>query len=105
MTKINCNVEECSHNSSGSCHADRVNVGGKSAVNNEQTCCGSYLNSLLYGNLTNSTTSSSQCDCLVCHVKSCEHNDNSLCNLESIEVGGQNASIYTETNCNSFESR
>lgn len=104
MTVVNCKVEECSHNEGGCCYADRVNIGGKSAVDDEQTCCGSYLNSLLYGNLTNcATTESGKCDCLVCYVKSCQHNENSLCNLADIEVGGQNASIYTETRCNSFE--
>ena len=31
MARIECNVEKCSHNESGCCYADRVNIGGISA--------------------------------------------------------------------------
>ena len=46
MARIECNVEKCSHNESGCCYADRVNIGGISAKSEEGTCCGSYLNSM-----------------------------------------------------------
>ena len=28
MNKINCNANNCSHNSNGVCYANRINVGG-----------------------------------------------------------------------------
>lgn len=102
MSRILCGVDNCSHNNSGTCYADRINIGGKSSSSVAETCCGSFLNRALYSDLTNNVSSGGSCDCLICHVKSCEHYDNSLCTLESIEVGGKNPQIYTETNCKSF---
>ena len=103
MNKIDCSVSNCSHNKEGLCYANRINIGGKSAVNDCQTCCGSFLNKLLYSDLTNNINGDGSCDCLVCHVKSCSHNENCLCSLENIQVDGANPEIYTETFCKSFE--
>ena len=106
MSKIKCNVTNCSHNSGEICHADRVNIGGINASNDSNTCCGSFLNRLLYSDLTNCSSESGTCDCLVCYSKTCKHNENCLCSLEDISVGGgSHTAIYTETCCNSFESK
>ena len=103
MNKINCEVTNCSHNNSGTCYSNRVNIGGKSANEDCDTCCGSFLDQILYSDLTNNTNSEGQCDCLVCKVESCQYNSNSLCSLDSINVSGQNVKLYSETNCASFE--
>lgn len=103
MTKINCDVTNCSHNKSGVCFSNRVDIGGLNASTDCGTCCGSFLDEALYGNLTSNTNSSGSCDCLVCKVKSCNYNYNSLCSLDSINVCGANSKIYTETKCSSFE--
>ena len=71
MSKIKCNVTNCSHNSGEICHADRVNIGGINASNDSNTCCGSFLNRLLYSDLTNCSSESGTCDCLVCYSKTC----------------------------------
>lgn len=103
MNKIICDVTTCSHNKDEMCCANRVNIGGKSACNDMSTCCGSYLNSLLYSDLTDAKSESGNCDCLVCYSKTCKHNENCICNLEAINVSGSEAAIYTETCCSSFE--
>lgn len=103
MDKINCNVESCSHNNSRICYANRVNVGGRSAKNPCDTCCGSFLDKKNYSNLTNNTNSDGSCDCLVCDAINCHYNDNKLCTANSISVSGGNANIYTETNCDTFK--
>ena len=103
MNKINCEVINCSHNKSAICFSNRVNIGGKSATEEYDTCCGSFLDSLLYSDLTNNTNSDGSCDCLVCNVESCTYNYNSICSLDSINVSGQNVKLYSETNCSSFE--
>lgn len=105
MSKVECSVRGCSHNKECVCYADRVNIGGKSANSESGTCCGSFLNEILYSSLTNSVAGNSrECECLVCHTETCKHNDNSLCSLDSISVnGGSGAAIYTETSCGSFE--
>lgn len=102
MNKINCEVTNCSHNKSSACFSKRVNIGGKTAYKEYDTCCGSFLDKKLYSNLTNDTTNNDYCDCLVCNVDSCTHNCNSLCDLNSINISGQNVKIYSQTNCSSF---
>ncbi|MDD6795714.1 MAG: DUF1540 domain-containing protein [Clostridiaceae bacterium] len=105
MNRICCDVSNCSHNKENICYANRVNIGGKSAEKDMQTCCGSYLNKLLYSDLTNNINSAGSCDSLVCYVETCQHNCNNLCNLEQIDVSGLNANVYEETLCNSFKKR
>ena len=103
MTKINCDVTNCSHNKSGVCFSNRVDIGGINASTDCGTCCGSFLNKALYSDLTSNTNSSGSCDCLTCKADSCTHNYNSLCGLDSINVSGSNSQIYSETKCKSFE--
>lgn len=105
MPSINCSVNNCSHNNSGTCHANRVNMSGKQANSSTNTACGSFLNSSVYSNLTNNTNDSGPCSCLCCNVSSCTHNCNNLCSLENISVSADSAqtNLYTETSCSSFE--
>lgn len=103
MQKIACDVTNCSHNNSGSCYADRVNIGGEGASVDEETCCGSFLDSRLYSTLTNCSSCSKNCTALVCKATECVHNKNQLCNLDSIQVSGGPSNIYSETFCSSFE--
>lgn len=105
MQKINCDVNNCSHNKSGVCYSNVVDIGGMNASSDSGTCCGSFLNKALYSDLTSNSNSDSQCDCLVCKVESCTHNCNSCCDLQSINVCGSNSQIYAETKCESFESK
>lgn len=103
MQKITCDVNNCSHNSSGSCYADRVNIGGDGASVEKETCCGSFLDSRLYSNLTNCSSCGNNETALVCKAVECTHNKNQLCNLDTIQVSGGPSNIYTETYCASFE--
>ena len=105
MNKINCSVNNCSHNEKGACYANRVNVGGKGAKDSCDTCCGSFLDKVHYSKLTNNTNSNGSCDCLVCEVETCGYNNNKLCSAETISVSGNNVNIYTETNCSTFKSK
>lgn len=102
MERINCAVNNCSHNKSGVCFSNRVDIGGISASSEGGTCCGSFLNKALYSALTNNTNSSIQCDSLTCKAENCAYNYNKLCDLHSINVSGSKAQIYAETECSSF---
>lgn len=42
---------------------------------------------------------------LKCTVQTCVHNKQYLCNLDTIQVGGQEAKTPTETCCDSFEKK
>lgn len=106
---IKCTVSNCSHNKSEVCYADRINIGGTCSKKCDDTCCGSFLDKHLYGNLTNSACSNSSmkgepCDCIVCSVETCKFNSQSLCSLGSIKVGSDTeVQLYTQANCKSFE--
>lgn len=103
MQKIICDVTNCSHNNSGTCYADRVNIVGEGVSVEEETCCGSFLDSRLYSTLTNSSSGGKNCTVLTCKATECVYNKNKLCNLDSIQVSGGPANIYSETYCASFE--
>ena len=105
MNKINCNIENCSHNSTGICYANRINVGGKGATDAYETCCGSFLDKRHYSTLTNNTYAEGPCDCIVCTAEHCVYNDNKLCNADSIQVDGNNVNLYTDAKCFTFKSR
>lgn len=105
MEKINCEVTNCSHNRTGICYSNRVDIGGMSASSEKGTCCGSFLHESLYSDLTDNTNSKGKCDALTCNVESCTHNSNRLCSLDSIQVSGSGAQIYSETRCSSFDAK
>lgn len=101
--RINCEVERCSHNDSGVCYANCVDIVGSSAKEDYDTSCGSFLNKLTYSELLNNTVGEGACDCLTCSVENCTFNENKLCTLEDIDVSGQAVEIYTQTKCASFK--
>jgi hypothetical protein len=105
VERINCDVTNCSHNKTGICYSNRVDIGGMSASSERGTCCGSFLQESHYSNLTNNTNSKGKCDALTCNVETCTYNSNRLCNLDSINVSGDGAQIYSETKCSSFDAK
>lgn len=105
MQKIACDVNNCSYYNSGSCYAERVNIGGNGATVEEETCCGSFLDAREYSDLTNCAACDGKGSALVCKAEECKHNENQLCNLSNIQVSGGSANIYTETYCASFEDK
>lgn len=106
MPKINCSVSNCSHNNKNLCFANIINVGGKSAKKDCDTCCASFLDSLTYNVLTNNINQEgSDCDAIACTVGTCAYNSNNLCNAESIYVSGKDVNFYLETNCSTFKTK
>ena len=104
MSKINCSVENCSHNNDNICFANIINVGGKSAKKDYDTCCASFLDAAIYSDLTNNINEKgSECLSITCNVGTCSYNSNNLCNAESIDVSGEDVDLYLETNCLTFK--
>ena len=104
MSKINCSVTNCSHNDDHTCFANVVNVGGKSATKNSDTCCASFLDSKLYSDLTNNINEKGdECRAITCNVATCIYNYTDLCYANSIDVTGENVNLYPETNCSTFK--
>ena len=107
MPKIHCGVDTCSYNQNKVCCASIINVGGKGSVNNQATCCGSFLNRLGYSNLAQYTENRGDTDAILCKVDTCVHYCENHCSLNEIEMNASNgqAEIYTETDCMSFQQR
>lgn len=105
MSKINCCVKNCSHNKEGICFSNFVSIVGASAKKDCDTCCSSFLDKNHYSTLTNNTESSGSCDSLICKVESCTYNNNCICQLDSIVINGEEAKLYSETNCGSYKKR
>lgn len=104
MARINCEVTNCSHNKTGVCYANCVDIVGSSAKKDVDTSCGSYLNRLHYSELTNNTVSQGSCDCLKCSVETCHYNSNNLCRLDDINVSGVgHVEYHNQTECGSFK--
>lgn len=104
MGRINCGARSCSYNKNSACYIGTINVGGKTAENSNNTCCGSYLNEMTYSNLADYTSMRGETENINCCVGTCQHNDGGTCSLKEVEIGGsKNTIYYTETNCQSFE--
>ncbi|HEY8889854.1 MAG TPA: DUF1540 domain-containing protein [Clostridium sp.] len=104
MSKINCSVSNCSHNDNNSCFANIINVGGKSAKKDSDTCCASFLDSVAYSDLSNIVNGKkNECDVVSCNVGTCTYNSNQLCSAKSIDVNGRDVNLYSETDCLTFK--
>ena len=105
MGKINCSVDNCSHNKKNICYANRIDVHGSQAKTIEHTACASFLENFVYSNLTNNTNDDGPCSCICCKVETCVYNENNLCTLDVIKVSPdtKRPNMYSETSCSSFK--
>ena len=104
MPAINCNINNCAHNTNGTCYANKISVNGKKARTSNNTCCSSFVNESGYSNLTNSTLDSNPCNSLNCTVKTCVDNAGNICALRDVSITSHadNANLLSETYCGSF---
>ena len=104
MPAINCNINNCAHNTNGTCYANKISVNGKKERTSNNTCCSSFVNESGYSNLTNSTLDSNPCNSLNCTVKTCVNNAGNICALRDVSITSHadNANLLSETYCGSF---
>ena len=104
MPAINCNINNCAHNTNGTCYANKISVNGKKARTSNNTCCSSFVNESGYSNLTNRTLDSNACNSLNCTVKTCVNNAGNICALRDVSITSHadNANLLSETYCGSF---
>ena len=104
MPAINCNINNCAHNTNGTCYANKISVNGKKARTSNNTCCSSFVNESGYSNLSNSTLDSNPCNSLNCTVKTCVNNAGNICALRDVSITSHadNANLLSETYCGSF---
>ena len=104
MASVGCSVNNCAHNTNGTCYANKISVNGKKARTSNNTCCSSYVSESGYNSFTSSTLDNTPCNFINCNVKTCTNNAGSICALRDIVITSHadNANLLSETYCGSF---
>ena len=105
MPNVSCNIADCAHNKSGICYATSLNISGPNATNATETTCASYMNGASYSNIANMVSDSKPVNYVSCSAINCKYNYNGSCSNNAINVfTNSSGSIYSNTECASFES-
>lgn len=104
MTRLDCNVKNCLHNSDSCCCKGAIIVEGQSAKDKCDTCCGSFDENKggLFQNMFKSPESKLEVDC---EALKCVFNENRHCSADQIGIAGDGASQACHTECVSFKNR
>ncbi len=104
MTKLDCTVSTCVHNSEKCCCKSGILVEGSEARDTSDTFCGSFEENRggLFKNLFKTPEARLQVDC---DVVRCLYNDDHQCRAERITVRGDGARASDQTECGSFRER
>lgn len=113
---LNCNANNCMHNTYGMCTANNLHIQGTNAHSKEYTQCGSFeekglkhilsnvynynIGAMVDNQFTNTiynTNSSIQCE-----ASRCRHNVNGNCTSNSVNISGPGAISNNRTDCESF---
>ena len=86
MTVLKCYATTCVYNKEQLCSKGNIDVMGENAHLSEDTCCGSFRETI-------------QIDCKAHH---CSYNDDCKCTAAAIQVSGENAKDCQETKCGTF---
>ncbi len=108
MPELKCTVQTCVHNNQYLCALDKIQVGGESAKNAQETCCdsfqerkeGGYTNS--YSSSMSSGTASDMAQ-VECKARECMYNENCACHAGKISVEGGDACDCSGTECATFK--
>ena len=102
MPELKCTVQTCVHNNDFLCNLDRIQVGGESARNPQETCCDSFKERK-EGSYSNSLEMASDCACVDCKATECMYNESCKCHAVKISVEGGDAKNSSGTECATFK--
>lgn len=101
MAQLACTVENCLYNREDLCCKGDIMVGGRHAVNSEDTCCDSFS-----VRKEDSYTSAMEHPCqtisIDCEAVKCVYNSNYKCVAEHVDIKGCGACDCMETACATF---
>ena len=104
MTKLECSVKNCMHNSDECCCKSAILVDGHEAVQPNDTCCASFDENKggAFTNLfkTPETRLEVECDAV-----KCVYNEDRRCAAERIDIAGDGACDCGQTRCSTFKAR
>lgn len=104
MTKLDCNVTSCLHNSDNCCCKAAILVEGEHATDCCETCCGSFDENKdgSFQNLFKTPESKLEIDC---DAVSCVYNENRHCSADHIAISGGRVKDASHTECATFKER
>lgn len=104
MTRLDCSVTNCLHNSDNRCCKQAIIVDGHEAKSTNETCCGSFDENKdgAFQNVFKSPENRLEIDC---EAVQCIYNENRHCAAEHIGISGDGASRAEQTLCATFKMR
>jgi len=104
MTKLECSVTNCLHNSDHRCCKQAIIVDGHDAKTKDETCCGSFDENKegAFQNVFKTPENRLEIDC---EAVQCIYNENRHCAAEHIGISGDGASRAEQTLCATFKMR
>lgn len=103
MPELRCTVQTCAHNQNYYCDLDKIEVGGSSAKNAEETCCGSFKERKDGNSYSNSMKEASPTSAIDCKATDCVYNEKCHCHAGKISVEGGDACQCEQTECATFK--
>lgn len=100
MTKLDCNVVNCSYNGDNCCKRNDIHVEGIQAKTQSETCCGSFAPKGCGS--SNSVGEPEKDTNVLCDACDCRYNENKNCTAGHIGIAGGHADSCRETECGSF---
>ena len=101
MTKLDCNVVNCSYNADNCCRRTDIQVEGTQAKTSSETCCGSFAPKGS-GCQSCHTTDVKEDTTVSCEACECKFNEDHACHAGHIGISGGHADSSRETECGSF---
>ncbi len=104
MTRLECSVKNCLHNSDNRCCKHAIVVDGHSAKSKDETCCGSFDENKenTFHNVFKTPENRLEIEC---EAVQCVHNENHRCAAEKIGIAGDGANKAEQTLCSTFKMR
>ena len=104
MTKLECSVTNCLHNTDNCCCKHAIVVDGYDAKEAYETCCGSFDQKKegAFQNLFQTPESRLEIDC---EAVNCVYNEKRRCSAGKIGITGDGASDASHTECATFRMR
>ncbi|MFT4106918.1 MAG: DUF1540 domain-containing protein [Lacrimispora sp.] len=104
MTKLDCNVTSCIHNSDNCCCKSAIIVEGNQAKDSYDTFCGSFDENKdgSFRNVFKTPESRLEVDC---EASNCVYNEDRHCSASHIGIAGDGAREAGHTECSTFKTR